>query len=225
MFIHPSFPLKSGQLCRTCDAMTNYLALIFSCACFLFASCGSTMNDYRSTNEKVEELEAIVMPGMLRAVIEIPAGTVEKRQFDAATNTFPVDSRDGVPRRIAFLPYPANYGFIPGTKMNKEEGGDGDAVDVFVICGAVPSGTVMVVEPIGIIELLDAGERDDKVIALPLDSSLRTIEADDIHELPQAAKDILVTWLLNYDPVDGAELIAVKGKADALAAVERWVMK
>ncbi len=106
--------------------------------------------------------------------------------------------------------------------MNKEEGGDGDAVDVFVLCTAVPSGTVMEVEPIGIIELLDAGERDDKVIALPMDPALRTVDADDISELPEAARDILVTWLLNYDPVDGAKLVAVKGKADALATVLRW---
>jgi hypothetical protein len=30
---------------------------------------------------------------------------------------------------------------------------------------------------------------------------------------------------LNYDPEDGAELIAVKGKADALATVRRWATK
>jgi inorganic pyrophosphatase len=182
------------------------------------------MNDKR-IEASLEELPAFVRPGILRAVIEIPAGTVEKRQYDAATNTFPIDKRNGVPRRIAFLPYPANYGFIPGTRMRKEEGGDGDALDVFVICGAVPIGTVMEVEPIGIVELLDAGERDDKLIALPVDPALRTVEADDIHELPEAARDILVTWMLNYDPVDGAELIAVKGKADALATVQRWVVR
>jgi len=175
--------------------------------------------------ENLEDLPAVVRPGILRAVIEIPAGTVEKRQYDHITNTFPIDRRNGVPRRIAFLPYPANYGFIPGTKMKKEEGGDGDAVDVFVLCGAVPSGTVMEVEPIGIIELLDAGERDDKVIAIPMDASLRTMEVRDLHELPAAARDMLVTWLLNYDPVDGAELIGVKGKAEALATVERWVLR
>lgn len=183
------------------------------------------MTDPEHIERDLEGSPAVVRPGILRAVIEIPAGTVEKRQYDATSNTFPIDLRDGVPRRIAFLPYPANYGFIPGTKMNKEEGGDGDAVDVFVICGAVPSGTVMEVEPIGIIELLDAGERDDKLIALPVDPLLRTVEADDIHELPEAARNILVTWLLNYDPVDGAELIAVKGKSDALATVERWLTR
>lgn len=173
----------------------------------------------------LEELEAWARPGVLRAVIEIPAGTVEKRQYDIASNSFPIDKRHGRPRRIAFLPYPANYGFIPGTRMDKAQGGDGDAVDVFVICGAVPSGTVLEVEPIGIIELLDAGERDDKLIALPLDPALRTVEADDIHELPEAARQILVTWLLHYDPEDGAKLVGVKGKAEAIATVVRWEVR
>jgi inorganic pyrophosphatase len=178
----------------------------------------ATMND-------LEHLPTWPEPGVLNAVIEISAGSVEKRQYDPATGTFPIDLRNGLPRMIRFLPYPANYGFIPGTKINKEEGGDGDAVDVFVLCGALPSGTVVPVEPIGIIELLDAGERDDKLIAVPVDPALRTVEADDIHELPQAARDILVTWLLNYDPEDGAQLVAVKGRADAIATVERWQLR
>ncbi len=170
----------------------------------------------------LEELNAWARPDVLRAVIEIPAGTVEKRQYDIASNSFPIDLRRGKPRRIAFLPYPANYGFIPGTRMDKAQGGDGDAVDVFVLCGSVPSGTVMEVEVIGVIELLDAGERDDKLVALPLDPALRTVEADDIHELPAAARDILVTWLLNYDPEDGAQLVGVKGRDEAIATVRRW---
>lgn len=186
---------------------------------FLLSACAT------DPMANLNELPAVVRPGVLNAVIEIPAGTVEKRQYDEATNSFPVDMRNGVPRRITFLPYPANYGFIPGTRMLKEEGGDGDAVDVFVLCGALPSGTVLEVEAIGIIELLDAGERDDKLIALPVDPALRTVEAEDIHELPAAAREILVTWLLNYDPVDGAELVGVKGKAEAMAAVERWLVR
>lgn len=175
--------------------------------------------------QDLEHLPAIVRPGVLRAVIEIPAGSVEKRQYDRATNSFPIDLRNGEPRIVRFLPYPANYGFIPGTRMLKEEGGDGDAVDVFVLCGSLPSGTVIEVEPIGIIELLDAGERDDKLIALPIDLSLRTVEATDLHELPAPAREILVSWLLNYDPEDGAQLVAVKGRSEALVAVERWLAR
>ncbi len=191
----------------------------------LLVGCTDVPSPEAAPMTNLEALAASPRAGILNAVIEIPAGTVEKRQYDTATNTFPIDLRNGQPRLIRFLPYPANYGFIPGTRMNKEEGGDGDAVDVFVLCGAVPSGTVMEVDPIGIIELLDAGERDDKLVALPIDPTLRTVEAGDILELPEAARNILVTWLLNYDPEDGAELIAVKGKADALATVERWRTK
>lgn len=174
--------------------------------------------------EDLESLEAFVREGVVRAVIEIPAGTTDKRQYDRSSNSFPVDLRDGAPRRIAFLPYPANYGFIPGTKMDRAQGGDGDALDVFVLCTARPSGTVMDVEPIGIIELLDAEERDDKVIALPVDRSLLTMDVDDIRELPAAAREILVAWLLNYDPVDGARLVGVRGRAEAWAAIERWLI-
>lgn len=163
-------------------------------------------------------------PGVLNAVIEIPAGTVEKREHDAATDGFPIKQRSGLPRLIGYLPYPANYGFIPGTRMHTEDGGDGDAVDIFVLCGALPSGTVLEVEPIGIIELLDAGERDDKVIALPLDPALRTMDARDIHELPAGVQHILVTWLLNYDPDDPCEVIAVKDREAALATVRKWAL-
>lgn len=173
----------------------------------------------------LERLNAWVRPGVLRAVIEIPAGTVEKRQYDPASGSFPVDQRRGVPRRVAFLPYPANYGFVPGTRMDKDAGGDGDAVDVFVLCTALPSGTVVEVEPIGVIELLDAGERDDKLVALPVDPALRTLEARDLHELPAAARDILVTWLLHYDPEDRAELVAVRGRHAAIDTVTRWQVK
>ena len=175
--------------------------------------------------DDLENMDAFVREGVVRAVIEIPAGTTDKRQYDKASNSFPIDTRDGKPRRIAFLPYPANYGFIPGTKMDRSQGGDGDALDVFVLCASQPSGPVMEVEPIGIIELLDAGERDDKVIALPIDRSLLTMDVDEIRELPEAAREILVTWLLNYDPVDGARLMGVKGREAAMAAVRRWTVR
>jgi inorganic pyrophosphatase len=175
-----------------------------------------------SANSDLEQLPAFTSAGNLRAVIEIPAGSSDKREYDPESRSFPVSLRDGLPRRIRFLPYPANYGFIPGTKMHKDQGGDGDAVDVFVLCGAVTSGTVMEVGVIGVVELLDAGERDDKLVALPLDPQLRTVEAADMHELPEAVRTILVTWLLNYDPEDDAQLVAVKGREDALATVRRW---
>lgn len=198
-------------------------ALLFAT---LFVACSeASVPEQTAGISTLDQLTAEPRPGILTAVIEIPAGTVEKREYDPVSNSFPIKLRNGQPRLIRFLPYPANYGFIPGTMMNLEEGGDGDAVDVFVLCGALPSGTVLEVEPIGIIELMDAGERDDKLIALPVDPALRSMDAEELDELPYAVREILVAWLKNYDPEDEVELIAVKGKADALATVRRWAVK
>jgi len=170
-------------------------------------------------------LPAYSANGHLHAVIEIPAGTSDKREFDPATKSFPVNLREGKPRRISFLPYPANYGFIPGTLMEKTEGGDGDALDLFVLCPALPVGTVLEVEPIGIIELIDDNERDDKLVALPVDRNLLTMDVDDISELPKGVQEILSTWLTHYDPMDSARVIGVKGKEAALEAVRKWLVK
>lgn len=169
----------------------------------------------------IDGLRTFTVDGSVQAVIEIPAGSSDKREYDPATKTYPVGLRNGQQRRIKYLPYPANYGFIPGTMAAKNDGGDGDALDVFVLCSALPTGTVVEIEPIGIIELLDAGERDDKVIALPMDRSLLTMDVDDLNELPTGVKDILCTWLTNYDPMDGARVVNVGGKAEALAVIER----
>jgi len=172
-----------------------------------------------------KNLPAFSPNGHVLAVVEIPAGTSDKREYDATTKSYPVDLRDGKPRRISFLPYPANYGFIPGTLMDEAQGGDGDALDLFVLCPALPVGTVLEVEPIGIIELIDDNERDDKLIALPVDRSLLTMDVDDISELPKGVQDILTSWLTNYDPMDSARVIGVKGKEAALEAVRKWLVK
>ncbi|MEO8068200.1 MAG: inorganic diphosphatase [Flavobacteriales bacterium] len=163
--------------------------------------------------------------GNVNAVIEIPAGTSDKREYDEATRTFPISERRGAPRRIKFLPYPANYGFIPGTLMDRAQGGDGDALDVFVLCSALPTGTVLEVEPIGIINLIDAGERDDKVIALPIDRNLLTMDVDELGELPKGVQEILCTWLSNYDPMDSAQVQSVEGWEAAMAAIKRWALR
>ncbi len=195
-------------------------------ACLILSSCMDRGAVEQSVNVMdLNTLPTNAGPGRLTAVIEIPAGTSEKREYDPVTRSFPIRYRNGMPRVIRFLPYPANYGFIPGTLMGLEEGGDGDAIDVFVLCAALPTGTVLEVEPIGIIELLDDGERDDKLVALPVDPTLRTMDAAELEELPVAVRDILVTWLLNYDPEDSVEVIAVKGREDALRTVQRWIVK
>ncbi|MEL6944743.1 MAG: inorganic diphosphatase, partial [Bacteroidota bacterium] len=118
----------------------------------------------------------------IKVVIEIPAGTNEKIEYNKERKSFEVDSIDGHARIINFLPYPGNYGFIPSTYMNPDEGGDGDALDVLVISNSVPTGTVMNVLPIASLQLRDNEEIDTKIIAVPADSTARTLQANNFTE-------------------------------------------
>jgi len=78
-------------------------------------------------------LPAMVGENTINVVVEIPAGTNTKYEYDTIQKAFIIDQEDGKDRIIDFLPYPANYGFVPSTLAKIELGGDGDALDVLVL--------------------------------------------------------------------------------------------
>ncbi len=164
---------------------------------FIIFGCNSNKNIYNtpafSTNNAVN------------SIIEIPAGTNKKIEYNTISKKFDVDQRDGKDRIIPFLPYPANYGFIPSTFSDPKLGGDGDALDILVICEALPTGTIIETIPIGMLKLLDNGEYDYKIIAIPKDPNIRIINITTYEEFIQKyrnVKDILELWFLNYDTKD-----------------------
>jgi inorganic pyrophosphatase len=96
-------------------------------------------------------------PAAVNAVIEIPAESVNKYEYDKQLNVFRLD-------RNLYSPvhYPGDYGFIPSTLSD-----DGDPLDVLVLVEE-PSfpGCVMTVRPIGLLEMLDQGVLDEKILAV-----------------------------------------------------------
>lgn len=138
--------------------------------------------------------------GSYNVVVEIPTGTVEKYETDKQTGQLYQTQKDGSPRRIGFLSYPGNYGFIPQTLSNKELGGDGDPVDVIVLSPRVNRGKILPVRILGGLRFLDEGEQDDKLIAIPLEEPFVGI-----HDLPElmmkypGAVEIVKTWFESYD--------------------------
>jgi inorganic pyrophosphatase len=158
--------------------------------------------------------------GLLQAVVEIPAGTNQKYEYDKQAFQFKPDLRDGQPRKVNFLPYPVNYGFVPSTKMDKNRGGDGDPLDVLVLAEHIPTGTVLEVQPIGLLLLKDLGEWDNKVLAIPADASKRIIEATnwiDFQQQYSAIRHILELFFLYYD---GPGVMTLMGWADENAAIQ-----
>lgn len=153
----------------------------------------------------------------INAVIEIPAGTNHKIEYNG--RSFETD------RIINFLPYPGNYGYIPGTKMDKARGGDGDALDILVIAEQVPTGTVVEVKAIGALVLKDGGELDTKIIAIPRDSSLQVMPVKGFTSLMteyNMAQTIIKDWFLNYKGLGVVEFVAWQNERYAEEEIKKW---
>jgi len=100
-------------------------------------------------------------PDEVNAVIEIPRGQTNKYEYDKKLHVFRLD-------RNLYSPvhYPGDYGFVPGTLSD-----DGDPLDVLVLVDA-PSftGCVMTVRPIGMLEMVDQTQKDEKILAVGINN-------------------------------------------------------
>lgn len=184
-----------------------------------------TIISCQSESGEVYRAPAMTDTGAINAVIEIPAGTNQKIEFNTENERFEADQLKGKDRVIDFLPYPANYGFIPSTLMDTDRGGDGDALDVLVIAAAQPTGTLMTIRPIAVLNLIDDGEIDTKIIAVPVDTSLQIIEVANFEDFLikyNAGMRIIETWFLNYKGLGRTRLKNWGNDQQALMEIKKW---
>ena len=189
---------------------------------FFYFSCKENLR-----NTDYEELPAITENG-INVVVEIPAGTNHKIEYEKDKKRFENDKIDGKARIVQFLPYPGNYGFIPSTYMNPEQGGDGDALDILVVSESQPTGSIIEVQPIGVLLLKDKGEIDTKIIAIPIDKAKQLIAAADFKSFLieyDAAKRIIEEWFLNYKGYGVVELVGWQDEAYAMEEIKKWLVK
>jgi inorganic pyrophosphatase len=161
----------------------------------------------------------------INVVIEIPAGTNHKIEYNSELNEFINYDINGQIRIIDFLPYPGNYGFIPSTLMDKDKGGDGDALDVLVISESVDEKTIMEVIPIAVLQLKDRGEIDNKIIAVPADTENRIVNIETFDELIvdyENVKNIIETWFSSYKGEGKMEVLSWGNEKEAMKEINKW---
>lgn len=113
----------------------------------------------------------------MKAIIEIPKGTRNKYEWDKFDKVFKLD-------RVVNIPYPQSYGFIPDTLAP-----DTDALDVFVVTeDPIMPGTEVEISPVAMIEMIDNGQTDNKVIATVPGSSVNTLTINHIIEFLRTYK-------------------------------------
>ena len=160
-----------------------------------------------------------ISPNDFICVIEIPKGSKKKYELDKETGLILLD-------RILYTSthYPANYGFIPRTY-----GDDGDPLDVLLLC-AEPLEPMSLVRafPIGVINMIDSGRNDEKIVAIPFNDPNYNMYTD-IGDLPRHIFDEMRHFFTVYKNLENKETAVeeVTPRANAVkvveAAIDRYV--
>ncbi|MDR3547852.1 MAG: inorganic diphosphatase [Candidatus Pacebacteria bacterium] len=94
----------------------------------------------------------------MTVIIEIPKGSKNKYELDKETGLIALD-------RVNYTAqdYPFDYGFVPQTLWD-----DGDPLDVVLLTTyPLAPGILVHARPVGIMHMIDGGEADEKIIAVP----------------------------------------------------------
>jgi inorganic pyrophosphatase len=126
--------------------------------------------------------------GLLNVLIEIAGGSKNKYEFDKDMNAFALD-------RVLYasVRYPYDYGFVPNTLAD-----DGDPLDGMVMMDEPTfPGCVISARPIGMLEMIDGGDRDEKILCVP-DKDPRYANIKSIKDIPQHRLDEIAEFFQTY---------------------------
>jgi inorganic pyrophosphatase len=131
----------------------------------------------------LRSLPASPAPGLVNLLVEIPAGSRNKYEYNAEAGVMALD-------RVlhSSVRYPFDYGFVPNTLAE-----DGAPLDAMVIMPEPTfAGCLITARPIGILDMIDCGARDGKLLCVPSADprqqtirSIRQIAANQLEEVAE----------------------------------------
>ncbi len=106
----------------------------------------------------LKQINPVTKGGNLNVIIEIQKGSKNKYELDKETGLLMLD-------RVSYTSqdFPFDYGFVPNTLWH-----DGDPLDVCLITTyALHPGILLEARVLGVMNMIDSGESDAKIIAVP----------------------------------------------------------
>lgn len=151
-------------------------------------------------------------PNVVNAIIEIPKDSKVKYELDKETGMLKLD-------RFLYsaVHYPGDYGFIPQTLWE-----DGDPLDIVILTGRpVYPMTLVEARVIGVLRMVDDGEKDDKIIAV-YNNDPRFAEIEGMKDVPRHIIAELKHFFETYKILQGkeAKIVEILDKKDACKSIE-----
>jgi inorganic pyrophosphatase len=128
------------------------------------------------------------VPTKLNAIVEIPKGSKNKYEYDKDIESFILD-------RVlhSSVVYPADYGFVPQTTYD-----DGDPLDILILIDQPTfPGCVIESRPIGVMKMIDGGDKDYKILAVPVDDA-KYKDINNISDIPSHILDEIAEFFRTY---------------------------
>ncbi len=154
-------------------------------------------------------------------IVEISKGSHNKYEIDKKTGLIALDRAN-----YNAAPYPFDYAFAPQTLWD-----DGDALDVVILTTyPINIGVLVEVRPIAIMNMVDSGESDAKIIAVPTSDK----RFDHIQDLADLNKHMLKEFTHFFETYkhlkseDGKEkylvtIEGIDGKEKAIDAIKKSI--
>lgn len=149
----------------------------------------------------------------MNVIVEVPKGSHNKYEIDKKTGLIALD-------RVAHTAqnFPFDYGFVPQTLWE-----DGDALDVVLLTTyPLDPGILVRARPVALMKMVDSGDVDDKVIAVPIDDP-RWKEVKDLGDInPHTLKE-MEHFYSTYKKLQNKEVSVTgfEGRAEGEAAFEK----
>ena len=145
----------------------------------------------------------------MTTIVEINKGSKNKYEVDKETGLIALD-------RVSYTAqdFPFDYGFVPQTLWE-----DGDPLDVIILTTApLFPGCLVKVRPVAVMHMIDSGDSDAKIIAVP-ESDPRWANVKDLADVnPHTLKEI-EHFYATYKQLQN-KVVEVKGFHDLAAAKE-----
>lgn len=150
-------------------------------------------------------------PDIINVIIEIPKGSKNKYEIDKETGLIQLDRAMHTSQD-----YPFDYGFMPQSHWE-----DGDPLDVVVLTTyPLAPGILVKVRAVGILNMIDDGESDAKIIAVP-EKDPRFDEVQDLADVNKHTIKEIEHFFLTYKKIQNKEVSipSMGGKIDAQKAI------
>ncbi len=151
------------------------------------------------------------VPNVINVIIEIPKGSKNKYELDKETGLIMLDRAMHTSQD-----YPFDYGFMPQSHWE-----DGDPLDVVVLTTyALAPGVLVKVRPVAIVNMVDDGDSDAKIIAVP-EKDPRWDEVQDLADVNKHTIKEIEHFFLTYKQIQKkpVSIDSIEGKDKAIEAV------